>query len=280
MVTQGIGHLNSLTRGRAAAEYMRLGHPVFPCLAGGKAPDPTTRRGYKAAAVLPEDRLPRLADAWDAAGWNIGLPTGLAFDVLDVDVKDGRSGMAALHALEEAGLTAGAFAHASTPSGGLHLYFPSGDGRCRSLPKWGLDFKGQGGYVLAPPSAVLSVAADGVLSDSGYRWTWARDLAMGAPLDWAAVERTLGVRSGSASRSPRPRGDVRATVEGLAVWLRTQPVNRNSALHWAASRAVEEGARTSEELRPLVESSLELSGPGEDREEELWKTVQSPLRRA
>lgn len=280
MVTAGVDRLNWVTLGEAAAEYMRLGHPVFPCLAGGKSPEPSTRSGYKAAARLPEERLFGLTEAWDRMGWNVGLPTGVAFDVLDVDVKGGRSGMAALSVLEDAGLTKGAFAHADTPSGGVHLYFPASGARCRSLPGWGLDLKALGGYVLAAPSAVLSVSEGGVLCEACYRWTWSRDRSQGAPLDWSAVERALGV----SRRAPEARGSVRvgdvaATVAGLAAWLRTQPLNRNSALHWAASRAVEQGAHTVEELRPLVEASLALSQPGEDREEELWKTAQSPLRR-
>ncbi|QFQ29727.2 hypothetical protein EEW87_004335 [Janibacter melonis] len=268
---------NDMTVGEAAAQYMRLGFPVFAVKPGGKQPD--TPHGFKDAIVAPEQKLPGVALLWDRASWNIGLPTGSVFDVLDVDVKDGKPGRFSLRKLEKEGLLNGAVAHAETPSGGLHLFFPASGARGGSIPSAGLDFKALGGYVVAAPSDVLDITDSGALDVSRYRWTWARGLGEGHPIDWDACRQTLGAPTSDRTYRAAPSGlPVEDTVAGLSRWLVSQPNNRNSALFWAAKRAVEEGACTEDQLKPLVAASLTLSTPGETREEELWKTVRSALR--
>jgi len=277
-VTPDLTKINDWSLGRAAAGYMWLGFPVFACKPGGKAPD--TPHGFKDAIVAPPDRLRGIASVWERGSWNIGLPTGSVFDVLDVDVKDGKPGRYSLRRLELAGLLTGAVAHAETPSGGLHLFFPASGARGGSLPAHGLDFKALGGYVVASPSGTLGVSDAGEVEVSSYRWTWSRALGEGAPFDWSKAREELGAGA-VAERTYRPAASgmpVEDVVEGLARWLVSQPTNRNSALYWAAKRAAEEGACTEEHLKPLVEASLMLSKPGEAREEELWKTARSALR--
>jgi hypothetical protein len=97
---------------------------------------------------------------------NIGLATGHAFDVLDIDGPTGEHAIRTLVA--EQGL------HSSGPlvrtgGGGWHFYLaPTGLGNVRPAGLKHVDWRGQGGYVVAPPSRHAS--------GHPYRWVAGRDL--------------------------------------------------------------------------------------------------------
>jgi hypothetical protein len=97
---------------------------------------------------------------------NIGLATGHLFDVLDVDGHLGeRSVNRVLRAGHVIGPPPGPVVR--TGSGGWHVYMaPTGLGnpKPRGLEK--VDWRGRGGYVLAPPSRHAT----------GRRYRWVRDL--------------------------------------------------------------------------------------------------------
>jgi Bifunctional DNA primase/polymerase, N-terminal len=139
----------------AALAYAGWGWPVFPLKPGAKTP--ATRNGFK-DATLDYERI----DTW----WkrhpdsNIGLPTGHAFDVIDVDVPDGPASYTQMVADD---MLPDVHGQVATSSGGLHLYIPaSGDGnRAGVLP--GIDYRGVGGYVVCPPST---------LGERGRAWSW------------------------------------------------------------------------------------------------------------
>lgn len=137
----------------AAQWYAARGHLVFPCVPGGKTP--ITRHGFKDATTDPD----RIAAWWEATpDANVALPTGHRFDVIDLD---GSTGIVAFHDwLDSAARRPGFLARASTPRG-RHYYVPArGTGnRARFLP--GVDYRGTGGYVVAPPSRT---------TDGTYRW--------------------------------------------------------------------------------------------------------------
>lgn len=139
----------------AALGYVSRGWPVFPCQPRGKVPvGQIVAHGLHNASVDSE-----VVERWwrRLPAANIGLRTGLVFDVLDVD---GPIGMAALdgtpHSVTIDGPTC------KTGGGGDHVYvLPTGLGnRAGLLPK--VDWRGDGGYVIAPPS----VHASGQI----YRW--------------------------------------------------------------------------------------------------------------
>lgn len=137
----------------AALVYAGYGWPVFPLRAGTKTP--ATRHGFKDATV----DLERIRAWWTRhPDHNIGLPTGHAFDVIDVDVPEGIAAMQDL--LAGKGEIHG---HVATSSGGAHYYVkPTGRGNSAgSLP--GIDYRGVGGYVVAPPSW---------LGVRGRSWSW------------------------------------------------------------------------------------------------------------
>ena len=97
---------------------------------------------------------------------NIGLATGHRFDVLDVDGPTGAQAireLAASHGLESSGPLV------RTGGGGWHFYLaPTDLGNIQPQGLAHVDWRGRGGYVVAPPSR----HASGQL----YQWAAGRDL--------------------------------------------------------------------------------------------------------
>jgi hypothetical protein len=242
-----------------ALAYAAAGWPVFPCRPGQKIP--ATRHG-----CLDATTDPHVIGRWwrvmpDA---NVAIATGTPGpDVVDVDRKGARDGTAAMERLRCAGLLAGPLALVSTPSNGLHLYYRgSGQGN-GSLPQHGIDFRGRGGYVLAPPSVV-----DG----KAYRLVERR--GGGQQVDWARIRRFLE----PPRQAPRMvAGDATSSLDRLAAWVAAQPEgNRNHGLYWAASRAIEDGHCDRQALEPIVTAAIVAGLP----EAEARATIRSALGRA
>ncbi len=101
---------------------------------------------------------------------NIGLACGHVFDVLDVDGPVGEAtirALAAAHGLVSSGPLV------RTGGGGWHYYLaPTGLGNVRPAGLAHVDWRGQGGYVVAPPSRHAS--------GHPYRWIPGRDLEVPA----------------------------------------------------------------------------------------------------
>jgi hypothetical protein len=97
---------------------------------------------------------------------NIGLATGHTFDVLDVDGPTGAHAirtLAATHGLVSSGPLV------RTGGGGWHFYLaPTGLGNVRPADLAHVDWRGRGGYVVAPPSRHAS--------GHPYQWATGRDL--------------------------------------------------------------------------------------------------------
>lgn len=133
-----------------ALDYAAQGYPVFPCQSNKR---PYTKSGFKDATTDP---LQILAwwQAWPLA--MIGMPTGKVSGliVLDVDVKNGVNGFETLKA-NGWPIPANAV-QIRTPSGGAHYFFkaPEGVHVPSSAGKIGpgLDLRGDGGYIILPPS--------------------------------------------------------------------------------------------------------------------------------
>jgi hypothetical protein len=97
---------------------------------------------------------------------NIGLATGYRFDVLDVDGPQGAHtirALAATHGLTSSGPLV------RTGGGGWHFYLaPTGLGNVHPQGLEHVDWRGRGGYVVAPPSRHAS--------GHPYQWATGRDL--------------------------------------------------------------------------------------------------------
>lgn len=138
------------TLGGAALWYGAQGHLVFPLRATTKVP--ATAHGFKDSS-MDADTI----RAWwtENPAYNIGLTTGHLFDVIDVDGPEGIRNVA-----DMAPKIPPIIGIVATPRG-YHLYIkPTGD-RCATAIVPGIDYRGIGGYVVAPPSTVNGVT---------YRW--------------------------------------------------------------------------------------------------------------
>jgi Bifunctional DNA primase/polymerase, N-terminal len=261
-----LASVGGLSLPQAAATYAAAGMAVFPCAPAAKRP--LTRRGLIAASVDP-DQIAWWWRRWPDA--NIGLPAGQpgGFDVVDVDVRPTGSGLAALRQARQAGLLKGWAALVSTPSGGLHVYFPAGDRPQRSwvLPRAHVDFRGLGGYVVCPPSQARA-------TDGPRRYRVIEAGAHPGPLDAAALRELLA--PAVARRRLRFELDRAGwSGERLAAWLERQPEgNRNSALFWAACRHAERGSGEAQ-ARALLGAAATRAGLGE---REIEATLASAFR--
>lgn len=142
--------------------YASRGWRVFPLKPRGKTP--LVKGGFKAATVDP-NQIRAWWQQWPTA--NIGIATGRASGLLVFDI-DGKPGLDEL-----AKLTRLHGPIPSTPvvvtSRGWHIYLalPQGDaGRIPCSSGDGLDVRGDGGYVVAPPS----------VHESGHVYYWANEL--------------------------------------------------------------------------------------------------------
>jgi hypothetical protein len=153
--TERVDHL------AAALRYVSRGVPVFPLTPRSKFP-------LISAANGGHGLHDATADAAQIQAWwmahptaNIGLRTGLSFDVVDLDSED------AVDALEQARAGREQLRGPVVATGhGFHWYVkPTGVGnRAGVLP--GVDFRGRGGYVLGPPS----------VHPKGHRYCWINPL--------------------------------------------------------------------------------------------------------
>ncbi len=163
-----------------ALYYSReLGWPVFPahsirdgrctCGAadcGSPGKHPRTVNGLHDAAT-DEATIREWWSRWPEA--NVALRTGIAFDVVDID---GQNGLDALNRYRaDRPMTWGP--EAVTGRGGWHLlHLPSG-GKNRARIVDHVDYRGQSGYIIAPPSFHVS----------GRRYLWAPGAGPDEPLE-------------------------------------------------------------------------------------------------
>jgi len=138
----------------AALEYAANGWPVFPCDPETKRP--CTKHGFKSATVDPQ-----IIKAWWGGPWSkkmIGVPTGKVIGafVLDINPPAGRDLSWCIRELELAIGTVPRGMQTITPNG-AHLWFRVPDTveiRNRGpLLGGAIDcIRGEGGYVIVPPS--------------------------------------------------------------------------------------------------------------------------------
>ncbi len=150
------------------------GWPVFPlhhaldgkcscgkadCISVGK--HPRTRNGLK-DATTDVDQLKKWWRKWPDA--NVGLATGASSRTVVIDVDPRHGGTESLTALEQEHGDLPPTVEALTGGGGRHLIFahPGNAISNRSDVRPGIDVRGDGGYIVAPPS----------VHESGQRYRW------------------------------------------------------------------------------------------------------------
>ena len=205
---------------RAAMTLAQRGLPVFLC---GQNKRPLTTNGFKDATV----DLEQIKQWWRKhPSALIGLPTGerSGLDVLDFDRKHGDPD----DMIDSLQMTVDAMLRGprvGTQSGGYHQYFQHDArvtlGAGRFMP--GVDWRGEGGYVIAPGSPGYELIADGEIE----------------PWPEALLQLVLA-HQGSA----RPQLEV---VGGLDAKLTYKPT-----LEQHATAAVTEGSRHDGMLRMIA----------------------------
>lgn len=254
---------------RAARVLAKSGQPVFPChTQGERAKRPMTKNGFKDASTDPE-QIKRWWQAHRSAA--IGIPTGIKWDVLDVDVKNDVDGRVHLPELKRLGLLNGCKRVARTPSGGWHLFFtpsPRLTNKVRSA-SLGLDVRSTGGYILAAPSFIDTGDYEGAYEDHGET-TGSTD----EPLMWDLIVSVLEPRDEQTGKViallPSER---RASLASLREWVsHLKEGERNNGMFWAVSRCIENGLDPHELVEPAMLTGL--------REEEIEKSINSALFRA
>ena len=153
--------MSAATLSAAALAYAARGWPVLPLKPRDKIPRISKADGGRGChdASICSDQIAEWWTRWPNA--NIGLATGTAFVVLDVD---GEEGLATLADLEDLHGWLPIGPASVTGSGGMHLLF-AGNARVRNSVQLlgpGLDTRAAGGYIVAPPS----------IHPDGPRYTW------------------------------------------------------------------------------------------------------------
>lgn len=246
----------------AALSYASAGWPVLPLRTGRKVP--ATPHGCLDATT----DLEFIRFRWEHVPWNVGIATGAPGpDVLDFDsYHDRQRADNAFAKLRDLGLLAGAHAKVTTRTGGFHLYYAGTDQRCRTgIGSYPVDFRGRGGYVVAPPSYV----------EPGWYEFEGRRESTGKTLDVAKVSSVL------APPAPRPVSNLvrpsRSSADGLLRGVASAPEGmRNAYLFWAACRAVEDGLMDAATVEAFVDAARQCGLP----EWEARRTVESARRHA
>jgi hypothetical protein len=141
----------------AALYWAAKGFRVFPLAEHSKIP--ATANGLHDATCSPE-----VIKRWFRTGRkNVGIQTGATSKliVIDIDIKAGKDGKASLyqHFKQEFLLPEGRLIF-KTPSGGFHIPVCWRDAidvgnAVNVLGLQGVDIRGNGGYIVAPPSSLL-----------------------------------------------------------------------------------------------------------------------------
>ena len=193
-----------MTNLEAAVRYAARGWPVFPCQWQGEGRKrPLIERGLR-AAMTDSTIITNWWTRWPEA--LIGLPTGepIGCVVLDIDRKEGEpDGLETLHKIDTPIMPLTPTVY--TPTGGMHLYFArpedglrnTNGNRGRGIGP-GLDWRGDGGYVIAPSPG------------SGYRWDQRLHFGRYKPVQ---VPETLLPRERALeARAPQPERPLRREI--------------------------------------------------------------------
>lgn len=258
----GSRSLSASARALAAA-----GVPVFPCVPLGKRP--ATEHGFH-DATSNADQVEAWWRQWPAA--NIGVPTGAASGVVvvDVDVHGPVDGRIGFDRADRAGLVDGWELRVRTPTGGMHAYYPATpdiEQRSWQAGRAGIDFRGDGGYIIVPPSARSIEGATALYRVEKANTGHAR------VLDSDALRAFLDPRP-----TPRPRRGTwepvgREDAQRLARWLDRQETDRNLKLFWASCRLAEGGVPLADTLDAVLTAAKSDFGP-----REIAATVRSAYR--
>jgi hypothetical protein len=269
------GFYNDLPRGPmllAALAFTQSGIRVFPCNPRSKRP--LTMHGFK-DATIDQDIVVGWWTQWPHA--MIGMPTGTSTETFVVDLDTKGNGIEHFAALCEQHGGIPTTKTSTTPSGGRHLFFhyPLNRHVRNSASKLGggIDVRGQGGYIILPPSQRHDGAA--------YRWhTSSEDIDTAEAPEWLLNL----IDAPTASATPRTNGTAASewaqaalrnelgTVLNAGVGVRNDTLNHAS---YALGQIVAGGALAhAEVVGRLIDAALAV---GLDRDE-AERTITSGMK--
>ncbi|MEX2648503.1 MAG: bifunctional DNA primase/polymerase [Alphaproteobacteria bacterium] len=214
----------------AALAYARRGWAVVPVRPRAKAPlvrwEPFQRR------PADQDEIAAWFDRWPDA--NVGIVTGTVSGLVVLDVDAGHGGDDTLARWEREHGPLMPTIEAVSGGGGRHLYFaaPSPCPRNRVGIGPGIDLRGEGGMIVAPPS----------IHPSGRRYAWRDghgpdDRSLGPMPGWLVHLIVGEARSGhglahwrSIVREGVPEGERNSTIASLTGHLLWHGVDPDVAL--------------------------------------------------
>jgi hypothetical protein len=291
-----------------ALDYAHRGFPVFPCNPATKAPltepdvDPVSGKkidgtgGFRKASLDPEK-----IKAW----WNkypnamIGIPTGSRSGIWAVDPDapkppnniDGRQNWAELTAKN--GGRPHTHTH-NTPGGGQHIVFKYRadkpvTNREGGLARLGINVRGEGGYIIAPPS----LTADGKQYDYDepldvFRFadapSWLYDLILTAPSISERASAQVRMPTDGPPGSHAHRRYAEAALRGEAGDLaQTLTGARNIELNNAALKlgtlVAVEALTESEVIGALLQASVANGLVAEHGKRAALATINSGMRK-
>jgi hypothetical protein len=209
-----------------ALYYLSLGWSVIPVRPGNKRP---AIRWLEYQHRQPgEDEIGRWFDRWP--GDNIGIVTGRVSGLVVIDIDSKHGGDQSLYRLEKEHGPLPRTVEAVTGGGGRHIYYahPGGVVPNKIAIAPGVDVRGDGGYVVAPPS----------LHASGKRYAWApsRDpvgTALAPLPDWLLRQLTAEEKHGhplvywrKLIKEGVPEGERNKTIASVAghlLWYGVDP---------------------------------------------------------
>jgi hypothetical protein len=188
-------------------------------------------RGWSVLPLRPRDKRPLIdweslqqarASAADVAHWfqrwpsaNVGIVTGEISNLIVLDVDPKHGGDASQARLEQRFEPLPATIESVTGGGGRHFYFahPGGFVRNRAGLAQGIDLRGDGGYIVAPPS----------VHPSGNPYAWAPGRSP-EEIDLAPLPRWLLVPAGGPRVGRRLADWRRLAREGVVEGQRNSTI--------------------------------------------------------
>lgn len=247
---------------RSALAYAGRGWSVMPC---GVDKRPLVAWGSRQRERADADQVRDWWRTWPDA--NVAVVTGAVSGIVVLDIDHKPGGADGAETLRDAGLDVPATRAVRTPSGGTHAYFRHPGGDLRNWQKRadlpGVDARGDGGYVLAPPSRT----ADGDYAAVPQT----RFLPFADPPDWLVA----GMRGGHRAEKPsvsRPDG-------WAALWDATcTPGDRHPTLIRLVGHWREHGLGEAESAALAVVWNAKCCSPPKT-DDEIRQTVADLFRR-
>jgi putative DNA primase/helicase len=198
----------------AALSYAQQGLRVFPITPNEAFPPLITEWQHKATCDLKQ--IKKWWATWPEA--NVAIATGMESGVIvvDVDMKNGKNGKATLSALVKQHENF-ATRMAGSPTGGEHYHFKSPGYKIGNRAGFahGIDFRGDGGYIVVAPSR---------RSEGVYAWTNDSDIAPCPAwlLDLIKTEKSAEVKATASDADKIVAGSRNAYLASLAGSMRNK----------------------------------------------------------